>query len=307
MGTTRLRSGNLRSPGLWIIAVMSVLVDICLCAVPSTAQSKGEALTFVQCADRDIALTMINVLRIFTMSSPKHADDGRFLSLLHRLGGAAMLISPLLLLVGESIRIRVRLLVPEGPSTGFDYPGQLAAYQNHPALMTASYVVFALGWFALWPAFLSLAALIGRTRPWWGLLGGASALTGLIALAFYEGINHLAFQLVDRHGLTTATAFLDEAYTSPNLAYALTAAYNLGWIVLAIGACLSRTLGPWRSLCLAPMTLHATGVLKAGEPHGIAFILALMIAFIPLGLALVRGTTPTCRTTAHRSGTATTT
>ncbi|NDU75695.1 hypothetical protein GWI34_24160 [Actinomadura sp. DSM 109109] len=236
-----------------------------------------------------MALTMIGVLRILTKSSAEHADDGRFLSLLHRLGGAAMLISPLLLLVGESIRIRARLLVPDGPATGFDYPGQLAAHQHHPALMTASYVVFALGWFALWPAFLSLAVLIGRTRPWWGLLGGASALTGLIALAFYEGINHLAFQLVDQQGLTTATAFLDRAYATPNLAYALTAAYNLGWIVLAVGAYLSRTLGPWRSLCLAPMALHATGVLKAGEPHGIAFVLVLMVAFVPLGLGLVRG------------------
>ncbi|MFB4317798.1 hypothetical protein [Actinomadura sp. 21ATH] len=245
---------------------------------------------------------MINVPHILTKSSPKHADDGYFLSLLHRLGGVAMLISPLLLLVGESIRIQARRLVPDGPSTGFDYPGQLAAYQNHPALMTASYVIFALGWFALWPAFLSLAALIGRTRPWWGLLGGASAFTGLIALAFYEGINHLAFQLVDQQGLTTATAFVDDAYASPNLAYALTAAYNLGWIVLAIGAYLSRTLGPWQSLCLAPMALHATGVLKAGEPHGIAFILALVIAFIPLGLSQVRGATPALHVTPHRPG-----
>ncbi|MEW2352358.1 hypothetical protein [Spirillospora sp. NPDC029432] len=235
---------------------------------------------------------VINVSRILTRSSSEHADDGRFLSLLHRLGGVAMLVSPLLLLVGESLRIQARHLVPDGPSTRFDYPGQLAAYQDHPGLMTASYIVLALGWFALWPAFLSLAALIGRTRPWWGLLGGASALTGLIALAFYEGINHLAFQLVNQQGLTAAIAFLDDAYASPNLAYALTAAYNVGWIVLAIGAYLSRTLGPWRSLCLTPMALHATGVLKAGEPHGIAFVLALVIAFVPLGLSLVRGTPP---------------
>ncbi|MEU6036229.1 hypothetical protein ABZ801_12545 [Actinomadura sp. NPDC047616] len=249
-------------------------------------------MTFGQCADRGFARMVITVPHVLTKSSSDNADDGRFLSLTHRLGGASMLISPLLLLVGESLRISADLLSPDGPSTGFDYPGQLAAYQDHPALMTASYVVFALGWFALWPAFLSLAALIGRTRPGWGLLAGASALTGLIALAFYEGINHLAFRLVDHQGVTAATATVGDVYASPNLAYALTAAYNLGWIVLAIGAYLSRTLGPWRSLCLAPMALHATGVLKAGEPHGIAFVLALAAAFVPLGLTLVRGAVP---------------
>ena len=238
---------------------------------------------------------MISMLRILAESSSGDADDGRFLSLMHRLGGASMLISPVLLLVGESLRIQADLLSPDGPSTGFAYPGQLAAYQDHPALMTASYVVFALGWFTLWPAFLSLAALIGRTRPGWGLLAGASTLTGLIALAFYEGINHLAFRLVDHQGLAAATATVRDAYASPNLAYALTVAYNVGWIVLAIGAYRSRTLGLWRSLCLAPMALHATGVLKAGEPHGIAFVLALAVAFVPLGLTLVRGAAPALR------------
>lgn len=112
---------------------------------------------------------------------------------------------------------------------------------------------------------------------------------------------------MDQQGLTAATAFVHDAYASPNLAYALTAAYNLGWIVLAAGAYLSRTLGPWRSLCLAPMALHATGVLKAGEPHGIAFVLALAITLIPLGLNLVRGATPALRATPHRPGTDTTT
>lgn len=116
---------------------MSVFVDACPCAVSNT--TKVQVSRSLSSSTRSgVRPHDDQVLHILTKSSSTHADDSRFLSLLHRLGGASMLISPLLLLVGESIRIQARHRVPDGPSTGFDYPGQLAAYQKHPALMTAS-------------------------------------------------------------------------------------------------------------------------------------------------------------------------
>ncbi|UUZ83901.1 hypothetical protein LJK88_09090 [Paenibacillus sp. P26] len=103
-------------------------------------------------------------------------------------GGGALILGPLLLLAGVALRSPFH----------FFFPQQLEAFRDHPALMTASYSLFAAGNLLLWPAVLTLVRLIGGVRPYWAMWGGIFAICGLFARTFHAGVDHLAFQLVPR-------------------------------------------------------------------------------------------------------------
>src|SRR5262249_16510784 len=62
-------------------------------------------------------------------------------------GGVAMILGPILLLSGALLRIQYH----------FFFPQQLAAFEAHPALMTASYNTFLAGNILMWPAIVTLA------------------------------------------------------------------------------------------------------------------------------------------------------
>ena len=61
------------------------------------------------------------------------------------LGAASLILAPLLLLAGILLRIRFH----------FFFPQQLAAYHDHPVLMTVAYNCFLAGNILLWPAVLN--------------------------------------------------------------------------------------------------------------------------------------------------------
>lgn len=209
------------------------------------------------------------------------ADPARYDALwrhTRRIGGVCMVIAPALFLAAELLRIRFPYPVPQ----------QLAAYRSHPAVMTASYSLSTVGLIALLPAFVTLAVLIGRTRPGWGVAGGAVATIGLLVNAFYEGWSHVAFTLVDALGPEAATRVVADTYASFSVMYPITFIDNLGWILLAVGAYLSRTLGWFRVLCLASMAAHVSGVLKGGTVAGIIEVVAMGVALVPLGVRVVR-------------------
>src|ERR1035437_6618728 len=66
------------------------------------------------------------------------------------LGGTSMILGPLLLLTGILLRIQFH----------FFFPQQLAAFHQHPMLITASYNCFLAGNLLLWPAVITIARLI---------------------------------------------------------------------------------------------------------------------------------------------------
>jgi hypothetical protein len=201
------------------------------------------------------------------------------------ISAASLIVSPVLFLLGEILR------------SGADYPfsDQLSFYADHNGLMGISYGISALSLMLMWPGVLAVAHLIGRTRPAWSVAGGALATTGLLVNTFHEGMNLMAFRMVEELGTDTATGAVARSYADPYLVYPLVFVDNLGWIVLAFGAYLSRTLGWLRSLGLLIMCGHVSGLLKGATAFGLLFDLGLCAAFIPLGISLLRHRTQTRR------------
>ncbi|RVX45194.1 hypothetical protein EDD27_7977 [Nonomuraea polychroma] len=70
----------------------------------------------------------------------------------------------------------------------------------------------------------------------------------------------------------------------------------LGWVVLAIGAYRSGALGPGRSIALGLMSALALGPLKGTQiPQSFIAVGGLCVAFIPLGISLLRSGPPPTR------------
>ncbi|MEV5573416.1 hypothetical protein AB0L06_25520 [Spirillospora sp. NPDC052269] len=199
------------------------------------------------------------------------------------LGGASLVLGPVLLLLGVLLRIRFP----------FFFPDQLAAYDEHPALMTASYSFFAAGTVALWPAVSALAVRAGGGRPQLASLGGGLVVVGLFARTFHAGADHLAFGLVDSQGRRTATGAVADSYQAFHIFQYTSFAVMLGWIVLAGGAWRSGVLGPVRAFALGLAALLPLGVLKGTTPLSVVGTLGLCVAFVPLGIGvLVDGPRP---------------
>src|SRR5262245_41582347 len=117
-------------------------------------------------------------------------------------GGTTMILGPIFLFVGALLRIQFH----------FFFPQQLAAFIEHPALIAASYGAFLAGNILLWPAIVTLARLIGDTRPGWAIGGGALVIFGLFARTFHAGIDHLASQMVHVQSLELATNTVASSY-----------------------------------------------------------------------------------------------
>ncbi|MEO8662768.1 MAG: hypothetical protein ABI693_30180 [Bryobacteraceae bacterium] len=188
-------------------------------------------------------------------------------------GGTALIVAPLLLLAG----VLLRLQFP------FFFPHQLSAYSQHPTILTAAYSCFLAGNILLWPAILTVVHLIMKTRPLWAIWGGSLTLLGLFARTFHAGIDHLAFQLVRLHGVPFATTTVASSYGAFHVVASLNAAIFFGWIVLAIGAWRSGTLGLLPSIGLGSMAALMMGVLKGTSPTSVIATTGLCIALLPLG------------------------
>lgn len=202
-------------------------------------------------------------------------------------GGVALILAPALLLTGVLLRIRFP----------FFFPDQLAAYKNQPALIFASYSAFLAGNILLWPAVITLARLIGLRRPGWGVWSGTFVLFGLFARTFHAGVDHLAFQLVDFQGLEPATAAISASYGAFHIVSVLSGTIMFGWLLLAIGAYLSGTLGLLRSIALGLMAALMLGVLKGSTVVSIVATAGLCIAMCPLGFKVLKeGEKPPLRT-----------
>lgn len=201
------------------------------------------------------------------------------------IGGACLILGPLLLLVGAGLRMPFH----------YFFPQQLAAFAEHPHRITAAYSVWALGHVTLIFAVLTLTALIGRWNRVWAAWAGSLAILGLFTRTFHGGIDHLAFQLVQVQSLEQAVQAVDDSYRAFHAFRYLNGAIMMGWMLLAIGAYRSGTLVWPRALALGLMVMVPFGTLKGTEIRAIG-LLGLAIALIPLGIAILRqGPPPTRR------------
>jgi hypothetical protein len=201
-------------------------------------------------------------------------------------GGVAMILAPLLLLIGVVLRIQFP----------FFFPAQLAAFKEHPTLIVASYSLFAAGNVLMWPAIATLARLISVRQPGWALWGGTLAIFGLFARTFHAGVDHLAFQLVRVQNLDLATKAVADSYGAFHMFHSLSGAILFGWVLLAIGAYRSGTLGLLRSVALGLMSALMMGVLKGSTAVSVIATSGLCVALVPLGIKVLRdGPMPSSR------------
>jgi hypothetical protein len=203
------------------------------------------------------------------------------------IGGISLILAPLCLLVGELLKVPYY----------YYFPAQLQAFAAHPTQMHWPYTLYTIGFLALWPGLIMLASLICRTRPWLGRITGMIAIVGVLVNTFYQGINHLAFELTEVNGVEPATAFIRETYGWFSVAYVLTWTDNLGWVLLGVAAYYTRTFGWFRALCVICMAARFSGVLKGYSIDGIIENVLLCLAFGTLGPEILRGRFAENRTT----------
>ncbi|UNS96826.1 hypothetical protein MMF93_10105 [Streptomyces tubbatahanensis] len=222
-----------------------------------------------------------------------------------RIGGAALVLGPLVWFAGLLLRhlaTRAAGFSPE-QQTWFDQqpfaaPAQLAAYQAHPALVTAGYACFAGGAVVLCPAFITLARIVAPRCPGLARVGGTLVVVGLFSRLYWAGTDHTAFQLVEELGLDQATSTVLDMYG--DISYGpwrvpVTAAFGLyiGTLVLAVGAYRAGTFGTARLLLFLLSGTLWTGVLKeSGLFDGVVSAAALCPVLVPLGIRVLRGGVP---------------
>ena len=171
------------------------------------------------------------------------------------MGGLSLIIGPLLLLAAALLRVQFH----------YFYDAQLAAYAEHPVLITAAYSCFVLGCLFLWPGIITLVRFIGMKHPALAVWGGMLTILGLIGRVFHGGIDHLAFQLVNVQSLEHAIKAVNDSYQAFHIIRYFNGWMMAGWILLAIGAYRSGTMGLIRSVALASMFFLPLGTLKGGS------------------------------------------
>jgi hypothetical protein len=194
------------------------------------------------------------------------------------IGGVSFILGPLLLLTAALLRVPFH----------YFYDAQLTAYSEHPALITAAYSCFTLGCLFTCPAVVTLSRLIGMRLPILANIGGTVVMLGLLGRVFHAGIDHLAFQLVDVQGLEAAIQAVDESYQVFHVVRYFNGMMMVGWLLVAIGAYRAGVMGWFRSIALASMFFLPFGTLKGTRGETVFLILGLCIAFIPLGIKVLR-------------------
>jgi len=199
-------------------------------------------------------------------------------------GGGSLILGPILIASGALLRSPFHFFAPQ----------QLAAYQAHPTLITAAYSLYSIGSVVLCFGIIALANLIGRWNRVWAAWAGSLAVLGLFNRTFSAGVDHLAFQLVRVQNLNMAVQAVSHSYRAFHIFRYLNGAIMIGWVLLAIGAYRSGTLGWFRSVALGLMVMLPIGTLKGTEIRSLA-IVGLCIALIPLGISMLRGGLPLSR------------
>ncbi|PWK90337.1 hypothetical protein C8D88_101353 [Lentzea atacamensis] len=190
-------------------------------------------------------------------------------------GGAALVLGPVLLLAGTLLRAPFN----------FFFPDQLRAVAEHPALMTAAYTAFLAGNVVMWAAVAFLVPLIG-TR--WAVWAGVLVTVGLFERTFHAGVDHAAFSATKHLGADGATELVAAGYQELHLFSFLSFTVMFGWFVLAVAAYRGRVLGPVRAVALAAMGLLPLGVLKGTEALSVVGTIGLCVALVPLGIRVIR-------------------
>ena len=216
------------------------------------------------------------------------------------LGGTAMVLGPLLWLAALILRYlghRLSTFTPEQSAwfaqQPFAAPAQLAAYAQHPGLVTAGYAVFAAAAIVLAFGVLTLTRAVATASPVLAHLAAICLLASLFGRLYYSGVDLTAFRLVDALGLERATDFVLGSYVE--LSYGLgyvpvtaSAGALVGGVLLSIGAFRARVLGLVRCVLLLGWAWTFLGVLKESDAGSVQGAIALCVVFVPIGVQVLR-------------------
>ncbi|MCM3717908.1 hypothetical protein [Fictibacillus phosphorivorans] len=120
-------------------------------------------------------------------------------------------------------------------------------------------------------------------------------IIGLIGRVFHGGIDHLAFQLVNVQSLELAKNAVNDSYQVFHIIRYFNGWMMAGWVLLAIGAYRSHTLGLIRSIALASMFFLPLGTLKGTRLESPFILFGLCVALVPLGIKVLREGPPLSR------------
>ena len=216
------------------------------------------------------------------------------------IGGTAMVLGPLLWLLALLLRYlgyRLSTFTPEQSAwfaqQPFAAPAQLAAYAQHPQLVTAGYAVFAGACIVLAFGVLTLARIVAAASPVLAHLAAICVVGSLFGRLYYSGVDLTAFRLVDAIGLERATDFVLDNYVG--LSYGLwyipvtaSAGALVGGVLLSLGAFRGGVLGVVRCVLLLGWAWTFLGVLKEGDRGSIGGAIGLCVVFVPIGFQVLR-------------------
>ena len=225
------------------------------------------------------------------------------------IGGTAMILGAIMWLAAMVMRFlgyRLGSFTAEQSAwfaqQPFAAPAQLAAYLQHPRLVTAGYAIFAGSCIVLGFGVLTLARIVAAGSPVLAQLGATAVLASLFGRLYFSGVDLTAFRLVDAHGLQHATDFVLDFYV--DLSYGLwfipvaaSAGALVGGVLLSLGAFRAGVLGVVRCALLLAWAWTFLGVLKEADAGSIRGAIALCLVFVPIGVQVLRDRVPALRTT----------
>jgi hypothetical protein len=220
-----------------------------------------------------------------------------------------MVVGPLLWLVALVLRylgFGIAVFTPEQSAwlaeQPFAAPGQLAAYAQHPRLVTAGYALFAAACIVLAFAILTVARIVATAAPVVAHLAAIGLVGSMLGRLYFSGVDLTAFRLVDAVGLDQATQFVLGNYVE--LSYGLwyipvtaSAGALVGGLLLALGAFRAGLLGLVRCGLLVGWAWTFLGVLKESDAGSVIGAVGLCVILVPIGVQLLRGRLPALGTT----------
>jgi hypothetical protein len=220
------------------------------------------------------------------------------------IGGISLLIGPAVLLAGLVVRHVGVAVADFSPAKQawldgqtFAAPRELAAYAQHPDLVTTGYTLVFAGSVLVVPAILTFGRVVARGAPrlaYWGALLFALAQFARVCRA---GVDLTAFQLVDTLGLDRATDWVLDNYADLSYGFWRVPMWvgigSFGSLLLVAGAYRAGVFGVVRCLLLFFWGWVWMGVLKqAALVDAVGFGVAGVIALLPVGVQLLRGRWP---------------
>jgi len=213
-------------------------------------------------------------------------SDARLRTTKRMCTGLCFIVFPLVFLFAFCVH-------PNLTSPHFLTPSELIARARRAELLHFAHALVTLVTALLVVVALHFMTLLERYhRPWWGLVGGALAIAGSLALAADKGALCLTMSSLDS---------LSDAEFKNMMPGLLAMFSKQGWLVLiwgilllpvgfgiqAIGLLTSNALPRWQSV------LFLIGVLFIGTPDGAELVncaasLLMALAFVPYGVQMIR-------------------